>query len=679
MRPRRIIPLICLLASLFMASVASAQVSSGEFTYAVEINGVICGYADVRLSTVEGENGAYTLLEQSTFMMMSALGSEFNTTVDLTCHIDPTTGDFSYLQSHIRQAEVDVHTEVRIDGDIARCTSSLLDEETLVTLSEDVIVGNPLYSLHLLRDFADGGTKEKTSAAFDGREFEIQETTFTWGGRETLELGGKRYETFIVDILSRSSGVKVRAWLDAANGMTLKVSDPRGQTAYLADPSVKKRIELVNMDENILVKTNASIPDVHSISYMKVKAVLEPTGQWLTPEDLNVPGQSFTGTVTENLVEGVFEIEHPHFDGAGAPPYPAPAFDDESLRAYLEPSEFIESDDPVLIEKARQLTEGSGDSWEAACRLSQWVADEISYEIPGGATARRTYDMRAGECGSHSILLATFCRGLGIPARVVWGCMYSPNYGGAFGQHAWTEVYMGEARWIPVDSTAHEAGFVDSGHIRLGILQSHSIALNAKSMEVLDYRTDSPSDDGLARADDGAYAAYLGEYDPPGGGEPFTVLTAQGSLAIDIPGRMVLTFKDADANGKWFCTLSNNLFVTFERDDEDQPVAFTFHELVRMRRIADPEAIGDDVPDGLRPYLGDYRLPGQPEPFAISFDDGRLAAWYQSRQALVHMDPTDEAGRWIDEYGGNLLTFDRDDEGRINALILEVVSRFRRR
>jgi hypothetical protein len=662
-----------------MASVAWGQVSSGEFTYAVEVNGVICGYADVRLSTVDGENGAYTLFEQNTFLMMSALGSEFNTTVDITCHIDPATGDFSYARTHVKQAEVDVHIEVRIDGDIARCTSSLLGEETLVTLSEDVIVGNPLYSLHLLREFADGKTKEITRPAFHGMEFEVQETTFTGGGRETLELGGKRYETFIVDTLSRASGVKVRAWLDAANGMILKASDPRGQTSYLADPSVKKRIELVNVDENILVRTNASIPDIQKISYMKVKAVMEPTGQWLTPEDLNVPGQRFTGTVTENLVEGVFEMEHPHFDGAGAPPYPAPAFDDESLRAYLEPSEFIESNDPVLIEKARHLTEGSGDSWEAACRLSQWVADEIAYEIPGGATARRTYDMRAGECGSHSILLATFCRSLGIPARVVWGCMYSPNFGGAFGQHAWTEVYMGGAGWIPVDSTAHEAGFVDSGHIRLGLLQSHSIALNAKSMEVLDYRTDSPTDDASARTDDGAYAAYLGKYDPPGGGEPFTVLAAQGSLAIDIPGKMVLSFKDADANGKWFCTLSNNLFVTFERDDEDQVVVFRFHERVRMRRLAAPEEIGDDVPDALRPYLGDYRLPGRPEPFAISFDDGRLAAWYTSREALVHMDPTDEEGRWIDEYGGNILTFDRDDEGRINALILEVVNTFRRR
>ena len=43
---------------------------------------------------------------------------------------------------------------------------------------------------------------------------------------------------------------------------------------------------------------------------MKVRAKIEPTGLQVTPESLNVPGQKFAGTVEENLVEGVFEIEH---------------------------------------------------------------------------------------------------------------------------------------------------------------------------------------------------------------------------------------------------------------------------------------------------------------------------------------------------------------------------------
>ncbi len=52
---------------------------------------------------------------------------------------------------------------------------------------------------------------------------------------------------------------------------------------------------------------------------MKIQARLEPSGLKITPASLNRPGQSFTGTVKENLIEGVFEIEHARYDGRNAP------------------------------------------------------------------------------------------------------------------------------------------------------------------------------------------------------------------------------------------------------------------------------------------------------------------------------------------------------------------------
>jgi transglutaminase-like putative cysteine protease len=61
--------------------------------------------------------------------------------------------------------------------------------------------------------------------------------------------------------------------------------------------------------------------------------------------------------------------------------------------------------------------------------------------------------------------------------------MYTGIEGGAFGQHMWNEVYMGEAGWIPLDATAREVDYVDSGHIRLGTQTS----FNPVEMEVLEY------------------------------------------------------------------------------------------------------------------------------------------------------------------------------------------------
>jgi transglutaminase-like putative cysteine protease len=229
---------------------------------------------------------------------------------------------------------------------------------------------------------------------------------------------------------------------------------------------------------------NKIIPDFQKLTYMKVNAHIESFGETITVESLNSPGQKFTGTVTENVVKGEFELEPLNYDGTDAPAFPPNFKDDKDLQKYLEPEKLIESDDPELIAQAQRITSGAKDSWEAVKRLSRWVAENIEGAIPGGTSAINTYKTRQGECGSHSRLLAAFCRSVGIPARLSVGCIYTTHYQGSFGQHAWNEVYMGKAGWIPVDATIYEIDHIDAGHIRLG----ESTTFQPKEMEILDYK-----------------------------------------------------------------------------------------------------------------------------------------------------------------------------------------------
>ena len=71
-----------------------------------------------------------------------------------------------------------------------------------------------------------------------------------------------------------------------------------------------------------------------------------------------------------------------------------------------------------------------------------------------------------------------------LPVYLSGACMCLEN-GGFFGQHAWTEVYMGEAGWIPVDATLKEYDYIDSGHIRLG----EGTSFHPKKVEILEYKT----------------------------------------------------------------------------------------------------------------------------------------------------------------------------------------------
>jgi hypothetical protein len=47
---------------------------------------------------------------------------------------------------------------------------------------------------------------------------------------------------------------------------------------------------------------------------------------------------------------------------------------------------------------------------------------------------------------------------------------------------------MGEAGWIPLDTTFRESDYVDSGHIRLGEMTG----FQPEEIEVLDYRVGGP-------------------------------------------------------------------------------------------------------------------------------------------------------------------------------------------
>ena len=676
-------PLICLLALLISVSggyqAEAAQVEPQTLYYGVEINGVLCGYSEISVSPMVKDGKDMTLLKQKVFAMLSALGSKFNTEVKLTYHIDPVTGKFTYHDSDIKQGPTRLGSKIFINGNTARFIGIPGNRETTITLPPDVVFENTLSFPHLIRDFVERKLTEKSYEIFEVRETEVQKSTYTKVATEKLELAGKSYNAIVLDRLNNKTGLKLKMWIDVENGYILKSIAPGKRMSYLADPSVVNRIKMADVDDTLFVKVDVAIADIQAISYMKVKATVQPTGLWVTQEGLNVPGQRFTGTINDNLIEGVFEIEHKRYDGSDAPPYPADFSKEESVKKYLETEDFIESDDPVLIEKAQEITRGSKDSWEAACRLSKWVSENISYAIPGGMTARNTYDTKAGECGAHSILLAAFCRAVGIPARVVWGCMYVPNYGGAFGQHGWSEIYMGKAGWVTVDSTASEIDYVDSGHIRIGEYQSIVTALNPKKMEVLDFAAGSMKM-GQKETASGMYSAYVGEYTNPNTKTVLRVFVQGGSLAVDIPGKVVLALNNADQEGLWYCKLSNSLYFTFKRKylGFGKVVEMHLHQIIPVPRKSGPQSANNNVPEKFRPYLGKYLLAALQAEFTVLYKDGGLAINDPLAKKVIKLQSPNEKGKWVDEFNKNSIFFEMDNKGNVTAMKIDSVDKFTR-
>jgi tetratricopeptide (TPR) repeat protein len=148
---------------------------------------------------------------------------------------------------------------------------------------------------------------------------------------------------------------------------------------------------------------------------------------------------------------------------------------------FLAPAGDNGSDDKSVADKAREIAGNDRDAWSVARKLTDWTYKNLTWKLVDQADAAQTLASREADCYEFSKLYVAMARSLGLPARIVSGLAYS---GGAFGGHAWVEVYAGN--WIEIDPT-WGTNFVDATHIRdtNGALMTYA-ALNLIQLEVIE-------------------------------------------------------------------------------------------------------------------------------------------------------------------------------------------------
>lgn len=461
-----------------------AQERIDKYFLGIELRDVLCGYSEVYVTTPQDDGTPYLTLDQKTYISFRALGQEMSQKQVFTYHIDPAEGNFIYHDSYMEQGEQQMAASMTVMDD-----SLIIQPEgqavSQVYLPENTVLPNTMFYPHLLKDFGTGNLDSCSYRMLNVRTGKVEDFVYRKLGDERIELNNSVYEAFIVQESDPATGMLSTYWIDKDSGLRLKMESTMGLRMYLSDISVMERLSTGNADDLIFVQTNERIGDIRGISSMRVQADLDAfpkTGM----KDLNVPGQSFKGSIDGNTLKGIFKVEYQRYKGEDALAFGKAHHFTGDISMYLQADEAIQSEDPEIKELALRLTEGSKDFWEATCRLSTWVVDSIRGSIIGGS-ALETLQRGDGSCGAQSMLLAALCRASGIPARVVWGCVYTPEYGGSFGHHGWNEVYVGDAGWIPIDATMHESDYVNSGHIRLGVLLTNSTLINYREMRILDY------------------------------------------------------------------------------------------------------------------------------------------------------------------------------------------------
>lgn len=147
---------------------------------------------------------------------------------------------------------------------------------------------------------------------------------------------------------------------------------------------------------------------------------------------------------------------------------------DDSLKAYTQPSKYIDSEDKDIISLASSLAAGEDDQYVVVYKLAEWSNRNIKYDLSTltestSLPASWVLRNRQGVCDELTNLFIALNRALGIPARFVSGIAYTDSelFPERWGFHGWAEVYFPGYGWVPFDVTYGQFGFVDAGHIKM--------------------------------------------------------------------------------------------------------------------------------------------------------------------------------------------------------------------
>lgn len=134
-----------------------------------------------------------------------------------------------------------------------------------------------------------------------------------------------------------------------------------------------------------------------------------------------------------------------------------------SLDEYSRPSPVIDSDHPLIRERASALASDSSDPLVAIRRAFEWVRDEIRHSYdhrmnPVTCVASDVLQAGTGYCYAKSHLLAALLRASGIPAGLCYQRLSLDGGGPPFTLHGLNAVLLPGHGWYRIDPRGNKPG-----------------------------------------------------------------------------------------------------------------------------------------------------------------------------------------------------------------------------
>ena len=309
--------------------------------------------------------------------------------------------------------------------------------------------------------------------------------------RDKIDYQGKKIPVYVVSYkLEMMGGLENREWLDE-NGVTyrMEMMGLMGMKMELVKTDMKEALgEAGEIDVIIDTKLFPSGQPIYGHPN-HLKALVTLKGGDI--------GKAFVPSQEQRIKllggnRAILEIDRSPVDESKSAQTPITS---PEVAQFLKSTLYVQSDDPDIKRKAKEIIGDERNAWRAAKLICGWVYENIydkSLKV-GFGSAKNTLETLQGDCTEHTVLFTALARSVGIPTRICAGLVYQ---GDAFYYHFWPEVYIG--RWVSMDPTLGEYQ-ADATHIQLagGKLESDTAlefgegvlrTLNRLSIEVLEVK-----------------------------------------------------------------------------------------------------------------------------------------------------------------------------------------------
>ena len=137
----------------------------------------------------------------------------------------------------------------------------------------------------------------------------------------------------------------------------------------------------------------------------------------------------------------------------------------EELRSWLEPSAYIQSEDPLVMRHLKRVVGRERRAPVVMKKLYDFVRGEVKYKSEKGSKdASATLKALVADCGGQARLFSALSRAAGVPSRIVGGMIMKEGIKNV--THVWVENWI-DGEWIPFDVVNGHYAMIPNSYLEL--------------------------------------------------------------------------------------------------------------------------------------------------------------------------------------------------------------------